>query len=209
MRPALAITLVLAACGASPASESYSSMRERLAAEPTHLTMAPTLDSGTLEARRWSSRDGWISGSAPVALSGGTVVLELDDSGKLIARQFGFGVDAIELPASLVGEPVTLRDVRVELDAAPPVDITWTSDGEATAQFPITLTLSWSIAFDDQAGVPLSEQKLAPMPMTITLVGDGDHIETTVELHARGTIWSWADLLELTGVDLRVTATLP
>ena len=208
VRPTLVLSFLLVAC-ASPADNEgppYTSMRERLAAEPTYFTLAPTLDIGTLEARRWSNRDGWVSGSAPVALSGGTVEFQLNASGQLVLRQLGFGVDAIELPATLVGQTVTLRDVRVVLAAAPPVDVTWISDGEATAQLSITLSLSWSIAFDEQVGVPLGEQVLAPMPMTIALAGDGEHVETTLELHGRGTLWSWADLLELTGVDLIIAA---
>jgi len=185
---------------------SFGSVRERLAAEPTRLSIDTAVDVGTLEARRWSAADdAWISGTATVVSSGGGLVVQLDRSGKLVAQQFDLAVDAIELPTTLVGKELALRDVHVALAKAPPVDITWTTDDEGAARLPITLTLSWSVAIDSQL-VPLSDQKLEAITMDVSLIGSGDHVDATVGLQAQGTLWSWAELLELTKIDLTMAA---
>jgi hypothetical protein len=206
-----AITLtpcfLLVACSSTPATDgpSFASVRERLTAEPTRLFIDSSPGIGTLEARRWSSTDGWIDGIAPVALNNGELIARIDAAGKLVVQQFDFKVDAIDLPGTLIGSPLQLRDVRVTIASASPAAIVWTSENEGTAQVSIELTLSWSLSLNGNL-TPLGAQKLAPMPMDIAIAGGGDHVDATLGLHAQGTLWSWAELLELTKVDLTIAA---
>ena len=199
--------LALAAC-ATPAPDrepAYASVRERLTAEPARLFIATQPAAGTLEARRWSQADGWVPGTAPVALQSGELIVHVADSGQLVTQQLGFAVDAIDLPATIAGVPLQLRDIHMKLAAAPPVDIAWATDDEGTAQVPVELSLAWSVAVDG-AVTPLGEQRLTAMPMDIAVHGDGEHVEAMLGIHGRGTLWSWAELLELTAVDLAITA---
>lgn len=197
--------IFLVACASSSTeAPSYSSIRERLAAGPTRLLFGAQPEIGTLEARRWSSTDGWVTGSAPVGLDSGELFAQLDEHGQLVVHQLGLAVDPIDLPDALVGQPLQLRDVRVDLESAPPADVAWASDDAATAELPITLLLSWSIAFDGTV-TPLGNDHLAPIPMTLALGGDADHVAATLGLHAQGILWSWAELLELTRLDLTMS----
>jgi len=192
---------LLVACAAEATEPvTYDSLRDRLA-EPTRLELPAASNVGELAARRWSST-GWVDGTATVSLAGGALVAKLDSAGHLVASELQLAVDPIELPATIIGTPLTLRDVRVGLEtSSPPADITWTGNDEAACTLDLELVLSWSIEHDGQL-FPLGEQKLPPIAAHLTLVGDGATVDASLALHGEGTLWSWAELLELTKLDL-------
>ena len=54
--------------------------------------------------------------------------------------------------------------------------------------------------------LPLGTQSLPAIPLDVTFGGDGDSVTSTLGLHAEGELWSWADLLELDGLDVAADA---
>ena len=54
--------------------------------------------------------------------------------------------------------------------------------------------------------MPLGAQTLPAIPLDVTFGGDGDSVTSTLALHADGELWSWADLIELTAIDVSADA---
>ena len=98
-----------------------------------------------------------------------------------------------------------LKDVRVKLTDAVSGQTTWTSDDDATVTLTLELDLDWSIAVNGSQ-TPLGTQHLPPVPVDVMLTGAGDHIDASIGLHASGELWNWAGLLELTGLELALSA---
>jgi hypothetical protein len=205
MRSYLAWVPLLVAC-ASPAAPdpSFTSVRERLSAEPTRLYASPQPAAGTIDARRWT-RDGWQDGTTPVSIANGELVAQLDASGKLVATTFTFAIDPIDIPEQIFGKPAQLADVRLSIATAVHADVQWTDDDDATATLAIDLDLAWSLVTDSSTS-PLGTQHLPTIPVALTLAGSGDHVDATLALDGAGPLWTWADLLQLRDLELALTA---
>ena len=210
MRSALAFVLLAsattAACtsAAPTGSETYDSVRDRLATKPTRLYIGSEGSTGTITAKRWTS-DGWIEGQTPVTISSGELRGSVDHAGTFKLETFEVGVAPIDIPEEVFKKPAQLKDVRVKLTTAASGQTVWTSDDDATVTLTLALDLDWSIAVNDTQ-TPLGTQHLPPVPVDVTLTGAGDHVDASIGLHASGELWDWAGLLELTGLELSLSA---
>lgn len=206
MRTALALVLFATACtSASPGGpDTYDSVRDRLHSEPTRMFIGSDGSTGTVTAKRWTA-DGWVEGVTPITVSSGELRASVDDHGTLTLAAFEVGVDPIEIPEDVFKKPAQLTDVRVKLTAATAGDTTWTGDDDATTTLSLGLDLDWSITVDG-ARTPLGTQHLPPVPVDLTLTGAGDHVDASIGLHASGELWNWAGLLELTGLEMALSA---
>lgn len=207
MRTLLALTMFAAACTASapPAGEpTYDSVRERMADRPERLWIASEGSSGAVTARRWTP-NGWIEGITPLVITSGEMVGHLDSRGMLKLDKLEVAVGPIDIPEEVFNKPAQLVDVRVVLASTVSGDTQWNGDDEATAKLTLMLDLEWSIAING-GKTPLGTQHLPPIDVNVTLAGGGDHVDATIALAANGKLWNWAGLLELTGLELAVSA---
>lgn len=206
MRMLLASTMVLAACTtAAPTTESgYDSVRDRLEDGPQRLFVGSEGSTGTVTARRWTDA-GWVEGITPLAITSGEVRAKVDSRGKLGLDAFEVAVGPIDIPEEVFNKPAQLQDVKVKLASMVSADTHWTSDDEATATLKLKLDLEWSIAING-GRTPLGTQHLPEITVDMTLVGDGDHVDATFGLAAAGELWSWAGLIEMTKLELALSA---
>jgi len=210
MRSALAFVLLAsatAACASSNApsgTESFDSVRDRLATKPTRLYIGSEGSSGTVTARRWSA-DGWIAGDTPVTITSGELRASVDASGTFKLESFEVGVASIQIPEEVFKKPASLEDVKVKLSESAMGQTTWTSNDDASVTLTLSLDLDWAILVNSSK-TPLGTQHLPPVPVDVTLTGAGDHIDASIGLHASGELWDWAGLLEITGLELSMSA---
>ncbi len=206
MRSFLALTLFAAACTSnSPAGgPTYDSVHDRLADSPTRLIVGVDGSSGSITARRWTPT-GWVEGTTPVTIESGELVATADASGTLTLEQGTVGLAPIEIPDEVFDKPAQLADVRITLTEPATAPATWTSDDDVTASFTLELDFDWSIAINGST-TPLGTQHLPPVTVDVMLTGGGDHVDASVALHADGELWNWADLLQMTAMDLSLSA---
>jgi hypothetical protein len=210
MRSALAFVLLAsattAACtSASPTgTETFDSVKDRLATKPTRLYIGSEGSNGTITAKRWTA-DGWIEGQTPVTISSGELSASVNRTGTLKLEAFEVGVAPIDIPEEVFKKPAQLKDVRVKMTNAAEGQTNWTSDDDATVTLTLDLDLDWSIAVNG-AQTPLGTQHLPPVPLDVVLTGAGDHVDASIGLHASGELWDWAGLLELTGLEMSLSA---
>jgi hypothetical protein len=199
-------TGAVAACASSstPAGgPAFASVRDRLAT-PTRFYIAPGTSSGEITAARYT-HDGWVSGVTPLTVASGEIDGALDSDGKLAVSQFEVGVNDIAIPESVFGKPAQLTDVTVMLPHTTLADVSWQGDDDATATLTLALDLQWTFVIDGNAA-PLGAQHLPPVTVDVAITGGGDHVDASLALDATGELWSWADLLKLTELELSLSA---
>jgi hypothetical protein len=206
MRFALAFVLLASACTSRSGTDvdTYDSVRDRLETKPVRLYVGSEGSDGLISARRWTS-DGWVAGDTMIKISSGELKASADNTGRLTLSTFEVGVDSIDIPEEVFKKPAQLTDVRLELTAAASADTTWTSDDAATATLTANLDFSWTIKVDGNK-TPLGTQHLPPVPVDVTLSGDGDLVSASIGLHAAGELWDWAGLLQMTALELSLSA---
>jgi hypothetical protein len=206
MRTLLALSLFAAACTtAAPAGgPSYDSVRERLSDGPTRLFVGGTGSTGTVTARRWTA-GGWIEGDSTLVIESGELFATVDAAGRLSLSKFEVRVAPIEIPEEVFKKPAQLSDVRVKLTDTATGAAQWASDDEAHATLPLQLDLEWAIAVNG-GKTPLGTQHLPVVDVDLSLTGDGGSVEATIALAATGMLWNWANLLQLTHLELQLEA---
>jgi hypothetical protein len=206
MRFGLAFVLLASACASRSGTdlETYDSVRDRLETKPVRLYVGSEGSEGLISARRWTS-DGWVAGDTMIKISSGELETSVDEAGRLKLSTFEVGVDSIDIPEEVFKKPAQLTDVRLELRTAATADTTWTSDDAATATLTADLDFSWTIKIDGNK-TPLGTQHLPPVPVDVTLSGDGDVVDASIGLHAAGELWDWAGLLQMTKLELALSA---
>lgn len=200
------IALTFCAC-TTPASSTdapaAASVRARLT-EPTRLFISATPDAGMLGAEHYA--DGaWLSGTSSLSITDGALVASVGTSGELEAASFDLSFDPIDIPEDVFGEPAQLTDVRLQLASPVDASLAWSDDNDATATITLALQLSWTLSLAG-GSTPLGMQQLPPMPLDVTLGGTGELVTSSLALHATGDLWSWADILKLTALDLAAAA---
>ena len=183
---------------------SYDSVRDRLEHEPTRLLIEPTQSAGSVTARRYTHA-GWQTGTLALVIDGGELDTTADATGQIALAQLAVDLAPIALPDSVFGKPAELADVRIVLARRPQLATAWTDADDATTSAMIDLDLDWSIAVDGSR-VPLGTQHLPALPLEVVLSGAGDRVAATAALHAQGSLWSWADLFEITALELDLAA---
>lgn len=206
MRFALAFVLLASACASRSGTDvdTYDSVRERLETKPVRLYVGSEGSEGLISARRWTS-DGWVAGDTMIKISSGELEASADKTGRLTLSTFEVGVDSIDIPEEVFKKPAQLTDVKLQLTAAASADTTWTSDDAATATLTADLDFSWTIKVNGNK-TPLGTQHLPPVPVDVTLSGDGDVVNASIGLHASGELWDWAGLLQMTALELSLAA---
>jgi hypothetical protein len=199
-------TLLLASCTTTTPAEppSAPSVRARLATA-TELVLVAAQSTGDVTASHDTSA-GWQAGSAPIAIASGAITLGVASDGSLAIDHFDIYPQPIALPQTVFGTPATLADVSVELASPTTISASWNDDDDATASASLPLQLQWSIEVNGDV-IALGSPQLPPLPTTITLSGTGAVVDATIVVSASGTLWTWADLLQLDGLDLSLAAT--
>lgn len=200
----LGMVLVLASgCaigGSNEVPDAPRTVHERLAAASTRLFISGVGSTGELTAQRKGSDGTWISGMSDLSIANGELFAKADDK-MLTASTFDLSLNDIDLPESVFGKPAQLQNVRVVLAKPATGMAVWSDDDTATATLPMQLDLSWGIAIDGTSTM-LGTQHFPEFPLDVTVSGAGDHVDATFGLHAQGTLWSWANLVQLTELDL-------
>lgn len=198
------IPLLLLAAPGCPDADLAASVRTRLSVT-TELLLEPSASSGNVLASHYTT-SGWQGGSGTISIASGSLDVETDASGDLEIGALTIAAQPITLPDTVFGVSATLQDVSLALASPTLLPAQWSDDDGASASASLPMTLQWSIDVD---GVPiqLGSPQLPPLPTTITLSGSGDVVDATVSVAASGTLWSWADLLQLDGLDLSLAAT--
>jgi hypothetical protein len=206
MRVLLALTLFAAACASNtPAGgPEYDSVRDRLEGGLTRLSVGSAASSGSLTARRWTA-DGWIEGDTPVTIESGELSAKVDAHGALTLTNLMVGLSPIEIPEEVFKKPAQLADVKLSLMTPATADMVWTSDDDATATITLALDFDWAIAVNGNK-TPLATQHLPPVMVDLALTGAGDHVDASLSLHAAGELWNWAGLIEMTKLELSLSA---
>jgi hypothetical protein len=203
------LTLIfVAACATSSsdpsATPAFASVRDRLAHESTQLLIPGIGSTGSLVAKRYTAT-GWVEGTSQLTIANGELVAHLGASGELVAETFKLALEPIVLPDSVFNQPAELTDVQVTLASSSSGTPTWTTDDTATVDLALKLDIAWSIVISGHT-TQLGAQHLPAIPLQLALDGRGDHVAATLGLHASGTLWSWADLIELSQLDLQLAA---
>jgi hypothetical protein len=209
MRTILALSVLVTGCASSSVEgggqSAPDSVRERLAAGPTRLFVGREGDStGMVTAQRWTP-GGWIAGDHTLVIEDGELEARVAPSGLLTLSSFEVAVAPIEIPEEVFKKPAQLTDVRVKLTTPAAGAAQWSGDDAATATLPLELDLEWAIAIDG-GKTPLGEQHLPPIDVSFTVDGDGEYVHATLGLAASGELWNWAGLLELTRLELQLSA---
>lgn len=207
MRAFLALTLFAAACSSSSpeGGPSYDSVRDRLADGQTRMLVASAASTGSITAKRRTG-DGWTEGTTPVTIESGEVAAKVDAKGNLTVDTLSVSLADIEIPEDVFKKPAQLTALRVSLPKPVTADATtWTSDDDATTTLTVALDFDWAIHVNGGT-TPLATQHMPPVTVDVMLTGAGDHIDATASLSAAGELWNWADLIEMTKLDLSLSA---
>lgn len=200
MRAVVAVpVLMLAACGDNAGRPEPISMRERLATD-TPLFITASASAGAVTAQMRTST-GWEDGLVDLKLAGGELVARAGADGGLALTGLTLELDTIEIPAELTGHAAELT--RPQLRLAAPVELAaaWQGDDAAGVDAVLAFDLSWALTVDG-VGLPLGAPSLPPLPVKLELSGDGSRIAAELRVHAPGELWSWADLIKLTDLEL-------
>jgi len=205
MRYLIALALFASACMELPLSgPRYDSVRDRMSDAPTSLFIRDETSSGSITARR-RGYDDWITGTADIAIDHGYMRAAIDDSGRLEIDQLELAIAPIALDG-VFAKPAQLTNVILRLNRSARADAAWTSEDRATATLPMTFDFDWWIAIDGGDPIPLATQQLPPVNVEVMLGGDGEHVEASVDVAAAGVLWNWADIVQITELDLSLSA---
>lgn len=207
MKRIYGLFLFAAACTPHrPADDAsrFDSVRERLEAQPTSLFVGSTPDAGMLGAEHYTIA-GWQRGSAAISISTGELAVAIAGDGALELTALDLSFDPIDIPSSVFGTPAQLDQLRLQLPTATAAPVAWSDNDDVVATMPLELSLSWSLEANGGV-IPLGAQTLPPIPLDLTIGGDGAMVTASFALHADGQLWSWADLLELTAIDVSADA---
>ncbi len=205
MRAGLSLLVLLAACNSNVASAptTADSVRDRLATS-TQLLVSTTGSTGSIVAAKKTS-DGWTSTTVPLALDAGHLTAIADNNGTLFVESLDLALAPVEIPASVLGHEAQLTNLRLALAAPASVATTWSDDDNAHVTANLSLVMSWSLSIDGTA-LPLGAPKLPPIAVTIDVSGDGAVVAADTMAHAAGDLWTWADLVKLSDLDLAIDA---
>jgi hypothetical protein len=209
MRVALLIPCLAAiACGdnLSRSDPEPASMRDRLSTE-TPMYIAASDSAGAITAQLRTGT-GWDNGLVDLKLDGGKLIAHSSAGGTLMLTALEVDLQTITIPASVIGHEAELTRPHLQLTAPTETTTAWSDDNHAEASATLALTLSWSLTVDG-VGLPLGAPALPPLPVKLTLIGDGDRVTAELRVHAAGEVWSWADLIKLSDLELVVGAGTP
>jgi hypothetical protein len=196
--------MVLVACSATiDAGGSPASVRERLTTE-TQLQVAATDAGGAITAQRRTD-SGWADQRVGLPIVDGALRAKAGPAGTVVLAGLELGLAPVTIPATVFGHEARLTHVHLRLVAPTEMPASWADDDRAHLTATLALQLSWWLEVDG-IDLPLGNPRLPPMPLTLDLAGQGGEIVATLRGTAGGEIWSWADLVRLTDLELTVSA---
>jgi hypothetical protein len=199
------LLVLVSACGAEVMPiEPPGSVRERLAIEPANLTVDAAASAGTIAAEHKVS-GGWSAGLVDLAIQRGDFTVALDEARGVTLETLVLEIGPIEIPESVLGYPVQLTDIRLQLAEPVRVDAFWSTDDEARGDTEVEIVLAWSLV-NHGTKAPLGAPDLPPVPAELALAGTGTAITGELRASAPGELWSWAGLLRLQDLALVLTA---
>jgi hypothetical protein len=202
----VAAVVPLVGCGDNAAGPEPGSMRDRLEAE-TRLLVASGDSAGAVTAQLRIGA-GWDSGLVDLKPAGGELVASAVRGGALQLTALTLELETIAIPASVIGHDAELSRPVLRLTAPASVAATWTGEDQAEAEAALPLELSWTLSVDG-VGLPLGAPSLPPLPVKLQLSGDGARVTAEIRVHVAGELWSWADLIKLSDLDLVLAAGTP
>jgi hypothetical protein len=202
---ALVLSVLLAACTSTAPTEPVS-MRDRLAAE-THLFVTTGDSAGAIIAQLRTA-DGWEDGVVDLQLAGGELVTRAAPGGAIALTSVQLELQTIAIPATLTGHEASLTRPRLELTAPATAAATWIGDDSAELEVKLALQLSWALTVDG-VGVQVGAPRLPPLPVKLQLTGDGARVTADLRIHVAGELWSWANLVKLSDLELVLGADTP
>ena len=211
MRPSIFIVpfaVVAVACTNTPsgAPDNAASVRERLSSEEVRLWIAPAELVGVITAERRATGT-WTGAMVELGITNGELIVSADRE-EISIDSFQLAFTPMQLPAGLFGsESAVLTGARIDLAHATRAPARWTDDNAATFTAALELDMHWTLALDG-APVPLGAPALPPVPVEVTLTGDGEIVDAELRLHAAGELWNWAGLVRLSELQLGVEASL-
>lgn len=199
MRAAVALLPLMVACTSQEVADRPVSMRQRLGDE-THLFVAASDSAGAVTAQMRTG-GGWDDGLVDLELKGGELVARATGSGTIALSALELELQTIAIPATVTGHSAELTRPRLELAAPAELAAAWRGDDSAEVEASLALELSWALMVDG-VGLPLGAPSLPPLPVKLHLAGDGARITAELRVHAPGELWSWADLIKLSDLEL-------
>jgi hypothetical protein len=151
---------------------------------------------------------GWNDRVVDLQLAGGELVTRAAPGGAIALTAVQLELQTIAIPPTLTGHEAALTRPRLELTAPATAAATWTGDDRAELQVDLALQLSWSLTVDG-VGIQVGAPKLPPLPVVLQLTGDGARVTADVRIHAAGELWSWANLVKLSDLELELGAGTP
>jgi len=182
------------------------SLRERLADE-THLFVIANDSAGAITAQR-KTKAGWAQQRVELTIIGGELVTTAGDADSLTLAALELGFHPIMIPSTVLGHDAQLTNLHLRLPGPAHVMLTWNGDDEAQATTSLDLALSWTLAIEGTR-LPLGAPRLPPLPVALQLTSDGVLVTAELRVHAPGELWSWADVVKLSDLELVLRAQTP
>jgi hypothetical protein len=205
MRALVSLSVLLVACASTDPTEP-ASMRDRLAAE-THLYVAASDSAGAVTAQLRTAT-GWDDGVVDLKLASGELVTRAAPGGAIALTAVQLELQTIAIPATLTGHEAALTRPRLQLTAPATAATAWTGDDTAEVDVALALQLSWSLTIDG-VGIQVGAPALPPLPVKLQLTGDGARVTADLRIQAAGELWSWANLVKLSDLELVLDAGTP
>jgi hypothetical protein len=202
---AFALLVMLTACASTDAAGPVS-MHDRLSAE-THLFVTTGDRAGAVTAQLRTAT-GWEDAVVDLQLAGGELVTRAAPGGAIAVTAVQLELQTIAIPATLTGHEAALTRPRLELIAPAAAVATWLGEDSAELEVDLALQLSWALTVDG-VGIQVGAPKLPPLPVVLRLTGDGARVTADVHIHAAGELWSWANLVKLSDLELVLGAGTP
>jgi hypothetical protein len=198
MRVFVLLPILLVACASTPPAEPVS-MRDLLADE-THLFVIAGNSAGAITAQLRTAT-GWEDGVVELQLAGGELITRAAPGGALALTSVQLELQTIAIPATLTGHEASLTRPRLELTAPATAAATWAGDDSAELEVVLALQLSWSLTVDG-VGVQVGAPRLPPLPVKLELTGGAARVTADLRIQAAGELWSWANLVKLSDLEL-------
>ena len=211
MRLGLLLLLASAACNndlsTPPEVSAPASVRERLE-DQTQLLVTAGASGGAITAERHVAGGEWMGGTVDLQIENGELLVAADAANTLTIDGLQVTFKPLQIPPGVFGgKDAQLTHVRVDLKNALRGPATWVSDNEVHMNADLDLALSWELALDGSPA-PLGSPKLPRVPVELVLVGDGEAVTAELHAHAPGELWSWANLVKLSDLELVLDASL-
>ncbi len=211
MRFGLLVLLLASACNsdlsAPPEVSAPATVRERLE-DQTRLLVTASASGGAITAERHLAGGEWMGGTVDLQIQNGELLVSSEAPNGLTLDGLQVSFLPLQIPAGVFGgKDAKLTHVRIDLKNQLRAPATWTSDDEVHLQADLDLALAWELTLDGSPA-PLGSPKLPRVPVDLVLTGNGEQVSAEIHAHAPGELWSWANLVKLSELQLVLDASL-